>query len=71
MWRVMERMAEGNARREEIDMLFQVSKQIEGHTICALGDAASWPVQALIRNFRPVIEARIDDYAAAHRVAAE
>jgi NADH-quinone oxidoreductase subunit F len=71
MWRVMERMADGNARREEIDMLFNVSKQIEGHTICALGDAASWPVQALIRNFRPVIEARIDEYAGAHKVAAE
>lgn len=71
MWRVMERMRQGNARREEIDMLFQVSKQIEGHTICALGDAASWPVQALIRNFRPVIEARMDDYTAAHGIAAE
>jgi NADH-quinone oxidoreductase subunit F len=71
MWRVMERMRQGNARREEIDMLFQVSKQIEGHTICALGDAAAWPVQALIRNFRPVIEARIDDYVAAQGIAAE
>ena len=71
MWRVMERMRQGNAAREEIDMLFQVSKQIEGHTICALGDAAAWPVQALIRNFRPVIEARIDDYVSQHGVAAE
>lgn len=71
MWRVMERMRQGNAAREEIDMLFQVSKQIEGHTICALGDAAAWPVQALIRNFRPVIEARIDDYVSAHGMAAE
>ena len=71
MWRVMERMRQGNAAREEIDMLFQVSKQIEGHTICALGDAAAWPVQALIRNFRPVIEARIDDYVSQHGMAAE
>jgi NADH-quinone oxidoreductase subunit F len=71
MWRVMERMRQGNAAREEIDMLFQVSKQIEGHTICALGDAAAWPVQALIRNFRPVIEARIDDYVSQHGIAAE
>ncbi|MBS1181913.1 MAG: nuoF [Proteobacteria bacterium] len=71
MWRVMERMRQGNALREEIDMLFQVSKQIEGHTICALGDAAAWPVQALIRNFRPVIEARIDDYVSQHGMAAE
>ena len=71
MWRVMERMRQGNAAREEIDMLFQVSKQIEGHTICALGDAAAWPVQALIRNFRPVIEARIDDYVSQRGMAAE
>ncbi len=71
MWRVMERMRQGHAAREEIDMLFQVSKQIEGHTICALGDAAAWPVQALIRNFRPVIEARIDDYVSQHGMAAE
>jgi NADH-quinone oxidoreductase subunit F len=45
-------------------MLFQVTKQIEGHTICALGDAAAWPVQGLIRNFRPEIEKRIDQYTA-------
>jgi NADH-quinone oxidoreductase subunit F len=64
MWRVMERMAKGNAQKREIDMLFQVTKQIEGHTICALGDAAAWPVQGLIRNFRPEIEARIDQYTA-------
>ena len=60
MWRVLERMAKGQASREEIDMLFEVSKQIEGHTICALGDAAAWPVQGLIRHFRHVIEERID-----------
>jgi NADH-quinone oxidoreductase subunit F len=64
MWRVMERMAKGNAQKREIDMLFQVTKQIEGHTICALGDAAAWPVQGLIRNFRHEIEARIDQYTA-------
>jgi NADH-quinone oxidoreductase subunit F len=64
MWRVMERMARGNAQKREIDMLFQVTKQIEGHTICALGDAAAWPVQGLIRNFRPEIEKRIDQYTA-------
>jgi NADH-quinone oxidoreductase subunit F len=60
MWRVLERMVKGEARREEIDMLLDVSKQIEGHTICALGDAAAWPVQGLIRHFRPVIEERIE-----------
>jgi NADH-quinone oxidoreductase subunit F len=63
MMRVMERMVEGRAQKREIDMLFEVTKQIEGHTICALGDAAAWPIQGLIRNFRPVIEARIDEYS--------
>jgi NADH-quinone oxidoreductase subunit F len=64
MWRVMERMVKGEARPAEIDMLYDVSKQIEGHTICALGDAAAWPIQGLIRHFRPVIEERIAKRAA-------
>ena len=63
MWRVMERMVEGRAQKREIDMLFDVTKQIEGHTICALGDAAAWPIQGLITHFRPEIEARIDAYS--------
>ena len=71
MWRVLERMAKGEAEKREIDLLFDVTKQIEGHTICALGEAAAWPVQGLIRNFRPVIEARIDEYKARQKVAAE
>ncbi|MEP7241945.1 MAG: NADH-quinone oxidoreductase subunit NuoF [Devosia sp.] len=62
MMRVMERMVEGRAQKREIDMLFEVTKQVEGHTICALGDAAAWPIQGLIRNFRDVMEARIDEY---------
>ena len=62
MWRVMERLVKGEAKKSEIDMLLQVTTQIEGHTICALGDAAAWPIQGLIRHFRPVIEARIDAY---------
>jgi NADH-quinone oxidoreductase subunit F len=45
-------------------MLFDVTKQIEGHTICAFADGAVWPIQGLIRNFRPEIEARIDQYTA-------
>ncbi len=64
MWRVLNRMAEGRAQKREIDMLLEVSTQIEGHTICALGDAAAWPIQGLIRHFRHEIEKRIDDYAA-------
>ena len=75
MHRVLERMAKGQADVEEIDMLLDVSYQIEGHTICALGDAAAWPVQGLIRNFRPVMEARLSgkkiDVAEAMAVAAE
>ena len=59
MWRVMERMVTGNARLEEIDSLEDVTKQVEGHTICALGDAAAWPIQGLIRHFRPEMERRI------------
>ena len=64
MWRVLERMARGRAEKSEIDMLLDVSYQIEGHTICALGDAAAWPVQGLIRHFRSAIEQRIDQYSA-------
>ncbi len=64
MWRVLERMVEGKAHKKEIDMLLEVSYQVEGHTICALGDAAAWPVQGLIRHFRHVIEARIDEFSA-------
>ncbi|WP_428928610.1 NADH-quinone oxidoreductase subunit NuoF [Marinibacterium sp. SX1] len=59
MMRVMERLVRGEAEVEEIDMLFDVTKQVEGHTICALGDAAAWPIQGLIRNFRDEIEERI------------
>ena len=70
MMRVMNRLVEGNAQKSEIDLLFKVSKQIEGHTICALGDAAAWPIQGLINHFRPVIEARIDA-AQVRRQAAE
>ncbi|RJF85330.1 NADH-quinone oxidoreductase subunit NuoF [Sphingomonas cavernae] len=61
MWRVMERLREGKADISEIDTLFEVTKQVEGHTICALGDAAAWPIQGLIRHFRPEIERRINE----------
>ncbi len=62
MWRVMERLVVGNAEKSEIDTLLDVTKQIEGHTICALGDAAAWPIQGLMRHFRDEVEARIDAY---------
>jgi NADH-quinone oxidoreductase subunit F len=69
MWRVMERMVTGNARIDEIDALEDVTRQVEGHTICALGDAAAWPIQGLIRHFRPEMERRIR--ARAEKLAAE
>ena len=73
MKRVMDRMVEGRAEVAEIDILQKVTKQIEGHTICALGDAAAWPIQGLIRHFRPLMEERIAAYKAAHapKMAAE
>ncbi|HEV8390567.1 MAG TPA: NADH-quinone oxidoreductase subunit NuoF, partial [Dongiaceae bacterium] len=69
MYRMMQRMVKGRAEIGEIDLLLDVTKQIEGHTICALGDAAAWPVQGLIRHFRPEVERRIREYSA--RKAAE
>ena len=83
MWRMMERLRTGDADISEIDTLYQVTKQVEGHTICALGDAAAWPIQGLIAHFRHEIEERIDEYShksdvddagildPAHMVAAE
>lgn len=66
MSRMMDRFVEGNANIEEIDQIEELSYQIEGHTICALGDAAAWPVQGLIRHFRPEMEERIRNYSKAH-----
>jgi len=60
--RIMKRITLGNAEVEEIETLEEVTRQIEGHTICALGDAAAWPIQGLIRHFRPEIEKRIAAY---------
>lgn len=60
--KMMYRFVDGKARPDEIDMIWELSKQIEGHTICALGDAAAWPVQGLIRHFRPEMERRIKEY---------
>jgi len=69
MWRVMERLVVGNAEVEEIDQLYDVSKEVEGHTICALGDAAAWPIQGLIRHFRPELERRIRAFHAVKTAA--
>jgi len=62
IWRLMKRMVKGDATVEEIDQLYELTKQIEGHSICPLGDAASLSVQALIKHFRPEIERRIMEY---------
>ncbi len=65
MARVMDRLVTGDAEVSEIDLLHDVSKQVEGHTICALGDAAAWPIQGLIRHFRPELERRIAERSGA------
>ena len=62
LWKLMERMVTGDAEREDIDTMLDIAGRIEGHTICALGDAAAWPVQGLVRHFRPEIERRIDEF---------
>ena len=67
----MERLVTGFAEIEEIDVLLEVTKQVEGHTICALGDAAAWPIQGLIKNFRPLIEERINNFNSKSTKAAE
>jgi NADH-quinone oxidoreductase subunit F len=59
LWRMLTRIGQGRAEIAEIDLLYDVTKEIEGHTICALGDGAAWPVQGLIRHFRPELERRI------------
>ena len=61
---IMDRFVKGDAKIKEIEMLIELTKQIEGHTICALGDAAAWPIQGLVRHFRPLVEQRINQYKA-------
>ena len=55
MWRILERMAKGEASKDEVNMLSDVTKQIEGHTICAFGEGSAWPVQGLLRHFKKEI----------------
>ena len=64
MMKMMDRLVVGRAHEREIDMLLELSKQIEGRTICALGDAAAWPIQGLMRHFRPEVEKRIREFRA-------
>ena len=67
----MERLRVGESTPAEIDMLYEVTKQVEGHTICALGDAAAWPIQGLLKHFRPELERRIAERENAMPEAAE
>ncbi len=60
MYRIMKKMINGEVDKSYIDKLYDVTKQVEGHTICALGDAAAWPIQGLLRHFRPEVEKRIN-----------
>ena len=60
MMRMLGRMIEGRASSPDIDRLLEITTQVEGHTICALGDAAAWPIQGLVRHFRPELERRIE-----------
>lgn len=62
MAKLMKRMERNEVRVEEIQQLWDVSKRIEGHTICALADGAAWPAQGLIRHFRPYLEDRFAPY---------
>ncbi len=56
MYRVLTRIVEGRGRSEDIDLLASAAGQIEGHTICAFGEAAAWPVQGFLRHYRPEFE---------------
>ena len=71
MWRVLTRLQKGEGDTADIDLLQEVTKQIEGHTICAFGEGASWPVQGLLRHFRPEIERRIAERKGSAPMAAE
>ena len=52
MWRILNRATKGETALSDIDLLDDVTKQIEGHTICAFGEGSAWPVQGLLRHFR-------------------
>jgi NADH-quinone oxidoreductase subunit F len=60
MNRLVKKVLAGEARREELDLLVDVANRIEGHTICALGDAAAWPVQSFLKHFRHEFEYMIE-----------
>jgi len=59
MYRILKRISNGTARSEDVDKLYSITKQIEGHTICAFGEAAAWPIQGLLRHFGDEIKLRL------------
>jgi NADH-quinone oxidoreductase subunit F len=59
LWKILKRFEDGEGRTEDIDLLMDIANNIEGNTICALGDAAAWPVQSMIRRFRDEFEKRV------------
>ena len=58
MWRILDRVEKRKATFSDIDLLSDVTKQIEGHTICAFGEGSAWPVQGLLRHFKDEIKKR-------------
>ena len=59
IFKLMKRLGKGEANIEDLDKLEDICSQVENHTICALGDAAAWPVQGLIRHYRKDIEKKL------------
>lgn len=59
LWNILDQIGQGKGAKSDLDLLYKVSKQIEGHTICALGDAAAWPVQGLLKHFRKTLEEKL------------
>jgi NADH-quinone oxidoreductase subunit F len=59
LWKILKRFEKGEGRTQDIDLLMDIANNIEGNTICALGDAAAWPVQSMIRRFRDEFEKRV------------
>jgi len=58
--RILERIENGEGRQGDIDLLISVADNIEGNTICALGEAAAWPVQSFVKKFRDEFQAHVD-----------
>ncbi len=61
MYRLLVRIENGDGRQEDLDLLVDVADNIEGRTICALGDAAAWPVQSFLKHFRDEFQYHIDN----------